>query len=291
MRTNAQIVVFGAGAFGGWTALELLRRGARVRLVDPWGPGNPRASSGGDTRVIRATYGSHEIYTAMAARALRLWRAHEDRFHTPLLRITGALWMFERDDPFVGISSSTLRRHGLALQSLTVGDARRRFPQIDFSGVTSALFEPDAGYLFARRACEHVASLFIAEGGEYVEGAAASPVDPDSPVRSMPLADGSEIEADAFVFACGPWLGSLFPHLSAESSRRHGKRSTTSPFRPAMHASATSGFRSGSSSATDSSTGFRVPPIRVSKSPTIRRARPSIQRATRACPRSPAFAR
>ncbi len=98
----AQVVVFGAGAFGGWTALELLRRGARVRLIDAWGPGNARASSGGETRVIRATYGSHEIYTAMAARALRLWRAHEERFQQQLLRITGALWMFERDDPFVG---------------------------------------------------------------------------------------------------------------------------------------------------------------------------------------------
>ena len=163
--------------------------------------------------MIRATYGSHELYTAMAARALRLWRAHEDRFHTQLLRTTGALWMFERDDPFVGISSSTLRRHGLALDSLSVADARRRYPQIDFTGISSALFEPDAGYLFARRACEHVASLFIAEGGEYVEGAAASPVDPGGPVRSMQLADGSKVEADAFVFACGPWLGSLFPDL------------------------------------------------------------------------------
>jgi monomeric sarcosine oxidase len=207
------VVVFGAGAFGGWTALELLRRGARVRLVDPWGPGNPRASSGGETRVIRATYGSHEIYTAMAARSLRLWRAHEERFQRQLLRPTGALWMFHRDDPFVGISSAALRRHGLALHSLSVLDAGRRYPQIDFSGISSALFEPGAGYLFARRACEHVAEVVIAEGGEYVAGAAAAPVGLDGPARSIRLAGGSDVAADAFVFACGPWLGSLFPDV------------------------------------------------------------------------------
>ncbi|MGH7342005.1 MAG: FAD-dependent oxidoreductase, partial [Candidatus Rokuibacteriota bacterium] len=52
-----RVAVIGAGAFGGWTALHLLRLGASVILVDAWGAGNSRASSGGETRVIRAIYG------------------------------------------------------------------------------------------------------------------------------------------------------------------------------------------------------------------------------------------
>jgi len=64
------VVVVGAGAFGGWTALMLLRSGAQVTLVDAWGPGHARASSGGETRIIRGTYGSRSIYTSMAARAM-----------------------------------------------------------------------------------------------------------------------------------------------------------------------------------------------------------------------------
>src|SRR5271169_5498844 len=43
-----RVAVIGAGAFGGWTALYLRRRGARVILLDAWGPGNSRASSGGE---------------------------------------------------------------------------------------------------------------------------------------------------------------------------------------------------------------------------------------------------
>src|SRR5438309_5614872 len=50
MKSTSQrglhIAVVGAGAFGGLTALFLLRRGARVTLVDSWGPGNSRSSSG-----------------------------------------------------------------------------------------------------------------------------------------------------------------------------------------------------------------------------------------------------
>ena len=87
---SMRVVVVGAGAFGGWTALELQRRGARVTLVDAWGPGNARASSGGETRVIRATYGTRAIYTRMAARAMQLWQAWDAKWDRGLFHKTGA---------------------------------------------------------------------------------------------------------------------------------------------------------------------------------------------------------
>ena len=76
MRTKPHIAVIGAGAFGGWTALHLRERGTRVTLLDAWGPGNSRASSGGETRVMRGTYGPDQPYTDMAARALKLWHKY-----------------------------------------------------------------------------------------------------------------------------------------------------------------------------------------------------------------------
>src|SRR5437868_13751181 len=65
------VIVVGAGAFGGWTALQLLEQGAKVGLLDAWGPGHSRGSSGGETRTLRRTYGSGRICTQMAARAPR----------------------------------------------------------------------------------------------------------------------------------------------------------------------------------------------------------------------------
>src|SRR5438094_3409822 len=93
MKTQTHIAVIGAGAFGGWTALYLLRRGARVTLIDSWGPGNSRASSGGETRVIRGTYGPDQPYTRMAARALKLWRESERKWKRQFLHRIGVLWM------------------------------------------------------------------------------------------------------------------------------------------------------------------------------------------------------
>jgi sarcosine oxidase len=219
-RSGPHIAVFGAGAFGGWTALTLLARGARVTLYDAWGPGNARASSGGETRVIRATYGSHTIYTEMAARALELWRAYERRWQRTFFRRTGALWMFgpPNDGSFASASAAALRTTGRPIEELTAAEAARRYPQIRFDGIAGVLYEPDAGYLLARRACEHVVERIVAEGGDYRLGAAAAPVEIDgSPARPhaphVRLTDGTSVEADGFVFACGPWLPMLFPDV------------------------------------------------------------------------------
>src|SRR5687767_5889956 len=72
-QSPPKIVVVGAGAFGGWTALHLRRLGANVTLLDSWGPGNARSSSGGETRVIRAIYGADREYTEMVRRAFTMW--------------------------------------------------------------------------------------------------------------------------------------------------------------------------------------------------------------------------
>jgi len=206
------IAVIGAGAFGGWTALLLARLGARVTLLDAWGPGHVRASSGGETRVIRATYGTRRIYTSLAARALALWQEHDRKFGTAFFRKTGAIWLFGADDSFGRASADALRAERLPHEWLSPSDAAKRFPQFSMNGIQSVLFEPEAGYLLARRACEHVAAQVAAEGGTVRTAAAAAPVRADAAsLKQLLLAGGGTIDADAFVFACGPWLGELFP--------------------------------------------------------------------------------
>lgn len=212
------MVVVGAGAFGGWTAWWLVRRGARVTIIDAWGPGNMRASSGGETRVIRGAYGNRAIYTRMAARALRLWRDAEREWQRQLYFPTGALWMFAADDEFARESVKALAAEGLPSERPSIEDARRRWPQIDFAGVRSAMFEPEAGYLLARRSCALVVERARAGGAEY-RLAAAQPLAPARALDRLPLSDGGSLAADAFVFACGPWLGTLFPDVVGKRVR------------------------------------------------------------------------
>ena len=48
--SSPDIVVIGAGVWGCFTALNLQKMGAKVTLVDAYGPGNARSTSGDETR-------------------------------------------------------------------------------------------------------------------------------------------------------------------------------------------------------------------------------------------------
>jgi len=211
MQSKPHIAVIGAGAFGGWTALQLLERGARVTLLDAWGPGNSRSSSGGETRIMRCTYGPDQIYTALAARALKLWQKYEKRWKRQLLHRSGVLWMVSNEDEaYERGSLRALREERIKFEELSNAHMRKRWPQIQLSDVRWGIFEPECGYLEARESCRAVAEAFIAAGGTYRQLAALS-AGLESPQRGVNLSDGSRLEADTYIFACGPWLGKLFP--------------------------------------------------------------------------------
>ncbi|HMC53535.1 MAG TPA: FAD-dependent oxidoreductase [Gemmatimonadaceae bacterium] len=205
------VVVVGAGAFGGWTALSLLRAGFRVTLVDAWGAGNSRSSSGDETRVIRAGYNGQAVYIRMVARAAALWKENEVRWGRRVFFPIGCLWMCPGDDAFVRTSMAPIRASGLAIEEWTVAEAQRRFPHMGFAGVRSVFFEPAMGYLLARESCELVRESFVREGGDYVVAAARAGRITGGRLGSVALASGQQLEADRFVIACGPWMSQFFP--------------------------------------------------------------------------------
>ena len=208
-----RIAVIGAGAFGGWTALHLRRRGADVTLLDAWGAGNSRASSGGETRIIRAVYGTDRVYVEMVRRAFALWEELDESLYVE----TGTLWMNRGDDAYVRSSAPHLRELGFPIEQLALADAKRRWPQIDFRGVQSVWLEHRAGVLSARRACAVVRDAFVDAGGTYrVARAEPGPIDSGA-MSALHLDDGSSLDADLYVFACGPWLGTIFPDVIGDA--------------------------------------------------------------------------
>jgi glycine/D-amino acid oxidase-like deaminating enzyme len=216
MTTKPHIAVIGAGAFGGWTALYLLRGGARVTLLDAWGPGNSRSSSGGETRIIRGAYGPDQPYSKLAARSLQLWKQHEARWQQNFCFPIGVLWMVEADGAFERASLPFLRDAGIPFEQLDLNELARRWPQISFENVEWGIYEPQSGYLLARASTQAVVDRFVSEGGEYRQAAIAARDLESAHLKALTLSngstsDGSTIAADRYVFACGPWLGKLFP--------------------------------------------------------------------------------
>jgi sarcosine oxidase len=191
-------VVVGAGVFGAWTALYLRRTGRHVVLVDIYGPGNNRSSSGGESRIIRMGYGADEIYTRWSMRSLGLWKELFDQTRrSELFQETGVLATPRPGDPRALATQTALENCGVAFDRLTPAELARRFKRLRFREERMGLFEPHSGVLLARRAVQAVVEQAVREGVEY---------------RVAKFHRGSD-SPNTVVYACGPWMPKIFPEV------------------------------------------------------------------------------
>ena len=210
------VAVVGAGVFGAWTAYTLSRAGAEVVLLDAYGPGNSRSSSGGESRMIRMGYGPDEIYTRMAQRSLTLWQELFAQVRlTQLFQATGILWLARENDPYCDATLKTLERCEVRHERLDRAELVRRYPQLELGSISWGILEPDSGVLMARQAVQAVAAETRTGGVIYVDEAIAPPEsgNEEAKVTSLSTTSGKKILAQQFIFACGPWLPKLFPAL------------------------------------------------------------------------------
>ena len=206
------VAVIGSGVFGVWTAWHLARRGQRVALLDAYGPGNSRASSGGETRIIRMGYGTDEIYTRSSQKSLAQWKSIFAETAQQLFHETGVLWLAGADDSRVRQTMATLKRCEVPFEELDKASLEKRYPQISFDRVTRGFLEPKSGVLMARRAVAAVADDAIKHGVEY-RVAKVEPPRGSGVLKSVACSNGDSVAAGQFVFACGSWLGKVFPEI------------------------------------------------------------------------------
>jgi sarcosine oxidase len=204
------VAVVGAGVFGAWTAWHLARRGKRVVLVEAYGPAHSRASSGGETRIIRMGYGADELYTRWAQRSLMQWKEFFAATGQALFLETGVLWMAGKDGVRLRETAATLNRCGVVFEEYDRAGLEKRYPQIGFEDITKGILEPHSGVLMARRAVAAVVVEAVRLGVDYQCAHVADPRAAGA-VEHVTTSQGERIVAGQFVFACGAWLGKIFP--------------------------------------------------------------------------------
>jgi sarcosine oxidase len=217
-----RVVVVGAGVMGAWTALWLRRRGRDVTLVDRYGPGNQLGSSGDESRISRSSHGPDSHYPRWQRRALAQWRELERAAGQQLFEQSGVVWLVSEGETFESDSLRVLADLGIPVERWSHDDFARRVPQMNADALPWALFEPEGGALFARKAVVATVDRLRAEGGEVITGRVVGPIDESfDAVGEVRLDDGRTLAGDAFVFACGPWLPDLFPLAIGELITPH----------------------------------------------------------------------
>lgn len=213
------VAVIGAGVFGAWTAHQLSNAGAEVVLVDAYGPANSRASSGGESRIIRMGYGPDAIYTRMAQRSFKRWQEFFDRVNKPqLFQPTGVLWLARENDSYCDATLKTFQQNDVAFETLDRRELQIRYPQLEFGPISWAILEPESGILMARQAVIALVAEARSTGVTYFQEAVrlSEQKEGTNKLHSITTSSGRAISAGKFIFACGPWLPKLFPALLAD---------------------------------------------------------------------------
>ena len=217
--TGADVVVVGAGAFGGWTALYLREMGVNVTMVDAYGAGNARASSGGETRQIRAGYASQEYYTRWVVEAFARWKRRQAEWGRTLFFETGQIALAQEWTKNLKETQAVLDRVGVETHVLTHADVARRFPQVNAEGINVGVYTPGTGVLKAREGCQAVADAFQKGGGRFTIARASLGRQAGGKLQEVTLSNGQTVAAQSFVFAVGPWLPKVFPDVMANKLR------------------------------------------------------------------------
>jgi glycine/D-amino acid oxidase-like deaminating enzyme len=205
---TVDVAIIGAGVHGASVAFHLGVVGTSVALFDSRGPaGGP---TGRSSAICRAYYTNAHL-AAIARKSIEMFAHFDDITHGPSgFRQTGFLWMHGKDDE-VELDSSVrqLGEAGVTVQRLRHHDVESEYPQFSSDGVTSALWEPGAGYAdpvltttsLVNRAVELGALTFFYSTVTSIERAAGEFV--------VKTDRGDTVHADKVLLAAGPWTGQL----------------------------------------------------------------------------------
>lgn len=204
--------VIGAGVFGTWLARALHAHHKRVLLIDQHGGASNRASSGGETRIIRFGYGDREIYTRWSQVSLEIYKQVYRELDPTLFVETGFLWLARPGDAYTEANLGVFDRLKVRYEKLDRAALEAQYPQIDLGPVTWGIYEPEAGGLLARRGVQTVLASIRKAGVDYLQAPIAAPTG-SGRFAALRTASGEQIPAATLIYACGPWLPSLFPDV------------------------------------------------------------------------------
>jgi glycine/D-amino acid oxidase-like deaminating enzyme len=188
--------------------------GLSVVMIDQYGPGNPKSSSGGEVRGMRATYGDREHYSRWAIEAMERWKVREAEFGTRLFYQCGGLLVNREWTGQLTATRATFDKLKIPYEVVKHDDLMRRWPQV--ATETSEFFgfhTPMGGVLKAHDACVAVARSFEKKGGKFIVGKAELGGRAAGRLQTLTLSSGETVSAGTFVIAAGPWLLTMFPDV------------------------------------------------------------------------------
>ena len=209
---RADVIVILLGAMGSATADAAARRGLRVIGLEAFEQGHRRGSSHGATRIIRRSIEEGPQYVPLVLDALSRWRQLDDESDQPILHLGGAIRVAPAGAPLHAAFLRSAVAHHLDFDRLQPDDVQERFPGLVLPDGFEALFEQEAGVVFAERAVRALQTRAVRHGAS---------LQFDEPVlRWRPDGGGVVVDpppatyrSDRLVITAGAWTAQLLASL------------------------------------------------------------------------------
>lgn len=209
---RADVIVVGLGAMGSATADELAGRGLTVIGLEAFEPGHSNGSSHGATRIVRRVIEEAPFYVPLAVDAIARWDALTADTGVELLVRNGVVRIAPPGSELHTAFKESADAHGLAFEELTASEVNERFPAFTVPDEFAAVFEADAGFVYAARAVATLQRRATARSaqlrfGERVLGWQAAHG------RVAVTTPQGVYEAERMVVTAGAWTGRLAAEL------------------------------------------------------------------------------
>ena len=208
----------GAGVFGVTAAIEMVRRGHAVRLLDPGPLPHPDASSTDVSKMVRMDYGADVFWTEMAEVSRSRWREWNEQHADKLLYHADGLLCLTREPMRAGgfeyESFRLLTERGWALERLDRPAIQARFPAWNAGRYSDGYLNPFDGWVPSGQVVEHLVGEAGSAGVELLAGRrVVGLLQRNGRVAGVTTDDGGSHEAETVVVAAGAWTPTLLPWL------------------------------------------------------------------------------
>lgn len=204
------IVIVGGGIVGACAAYYLARTGHKVVLLDQYSVPNDLSTSGDHARIFRYTYGKDLFYTDLAVRSLLLWKEFQKDVHEELYVNTGMLDIALKDNGYEEHCYRSLSGMKLPVHKMGPDEIRDRFRIFNQKAMRFAVFHPDGGMLWAKRAVTAFANAAIRRKVLiHANTKITAVIRGKDGIKELRDDKGRSWKGCAYLFATGPWSKEL----------------------------------------------------------------------------------
>jgi sarcosine oxidase len=215
-QTNYDVIVLGVGSMGSSACYHMAKQGYKVLGLEQFDIPHEQGSHAGQSRIIRKAYGEGSDYVPLLERAYQNWNALEAETGAQVYYQTGLMYFGSQEDPFLKTVKDSSKKYKIPLNTLSVAECDKKYPQFNLPQNFQRLEEPEAGFITPERSILLYVQQAVLKGAVIRTKEKVLEWKRESSGSITVRTDKGSYKAGKLVITAGPWTGKVMPSLASK---------------------------------------------------------------------------